>query len=169
MSPNFLLAFDRLCSPTHEGDRYVNDLHDPGGETKFGISKRSYPALDIAALNRNAAKTIYHSDFWGAVERMGIPSCLEFLVFDFAVNSGHSTAVRYLQRSVGVADDGHWGPRSAAATVAMDVLAVGVIYNGQRLNFMKKLKNWPYANGGWTARIEANYRYFIEDFRSFRG
>ena len=29
---------------------YVNDPDDPGGETNFGISKRSYPDLDIAAL-----------------------------------------------------------------------------------------------------------------------
>ena len=56
MNLNFEDAFDRLIS--HEGG-YVNDPLDPGGETKFGISKRSYPTLDIAALTREDARAIY--------------------------------------------------------------------------------------------------------------
>ena len=43
----FDAAFKALID--HEGG-YVNHPKDPGGETKFGISKRSYPTLDIAAL-----------------------------------------------------------------------------------------------------------------------
>jgi lysozyme family protein len=42
-------AFDKLID--HEGG-YVNDPKDPGGETKFGISKRQYPTLDIARSSR---------------------------------------------------------------------------------------------------------------------
>ena len=30
----------------HEGG-YVNDPKDPGGETKYGVSKRAYPNEDI--------------------------------------------------------------------------------------------------------------------------
>jgi lysozyme family protein len=33
----------------HEGG-YVNDPDDPGGETKFGITKRNYPTLNIKSL-----------------------------------------------------------------------------------------------------------------------
>ena len=42
----------------------VNDPKDPGGVTKFGISQRSYPALDIRALTLDDAKTIYQRDYW---------------------------------------------------------------------------------------------------------
>ena len=43
---------------------YVNDPKDPGGETNMGISKRSYPDLDIKALTRDEAVAIYFRDFW---------------------------------------------------------------------------------------------------------
>ena len=48
-------VFDRLIG--HEGE-YSNDPNDPGGETKWGISKRAYPNLDIKNLTRDGAKTI---------------------------------------------------------------------------------------------------------------
>lgn len=43
---------------------YVNDPNDPGGETKFGISKRSYPHLDIKNLTEDDAKKIFIEDFF---------------------------------------------------------------------------------------------------------
>ena len=39
---------DRLIE--REGG-YVNHPLDPGGETKYGITKRSYPDLDIQGLS----------------------------------------------------------------------------------------------------------------------
>lgn len=47
----------------HEGG-YVSDPDDPGGETKFGVSKRSYPNLDIKNLTLNDISAIYYRDFW---------------------------------------------------------------------------------------------------------
>ncbi|OXE36892.1 MAG: hypothetical protein CGW95_04725, partial [Phenylobacterium zucineum] len=49
-------AFEVLIG--HEGG-YTNNPQDPGGETKFGISKRAYPDQDIANLTLDAAKAIY--------------------------------------------------------------------------------------------------------------
>ena len=47
----------------HEGG-YANNPNDSGGETKYGISKRSYPELNIRGLTRDYAKKIYEQDFW---------------------------------------------------------------------------------------------------------
>jgi lysozyme family protein len=47
--PAFARAIARLLGD--EGG-LVDTPADPGGETKFGISKREYPDLDIAALTR---------------------------------------------------------------------------------------------------------------------
>lgn len=61
MSENFEKAVAFVLR--HEGG-YTNDNRDPGGETKFGISKRAYPSLDIKNLTEEQAKVIYRRDYW---------------------------------------------------------------------------------------------------------
>ena len=53
-------AFQKLIG--HEGG-FVDHPSDPGGATKYGISKRSYPGEDIPGLTLDRAKTIYRRDF----------------------------------------------------------------------------------------------------------
>lgn len=156
----FDTAFDRLM--VAEGG-YINNPNDPGGETRWGISKRTYPHLDIKNLTREHAKTIYYTDFWLRIHADQLPAGVAFQTFDFAVNSGIYTAVRYLQRAIGVADDGHWGPVSTAAAAAMSESDVILRLNGERLEFMTKLKNWPNASWGWARRIADNLLYGAED------
>ena len=43
---------------------YVNDPKDPGGETNFGIAKKSYPGVDIKNLTEEQAEEIYKRDYW---------------------------------------------------------------------------------------------------------
>jgi len=71
---------------------YVNNPADPGGETKYGISKRSYPKLDIKGLTIAQAKHIYFTDFWTPIgcEALNYPECLAF--FDIGVISGKARA-----------------------------------------------------------------------------
>lgn len=157
---NFELAFERLLG--HEG-RYVNHPEDPGGETNWGISRRSYPALDIKNLTREEAKEIYRRDFWERVHAERLADGVAFQMFDFAVNSGIETAVRYLQRALGVADDGHFGPVSQAAAAAMSETDLIQRLNAERLDFMTRLSTWPAFGRGWARRIAANLRYGAAD------
>lgn len=153
---NFDPVFDRLIG--HEGG-YVNNPLDPGGETNWGISKRSYPNIDIKNLTRNGAKEIYRVDFWNRINGDRLPDGVSYQLFDFAVNSGIEVAVRYFQRALGVADDGHWGPvsQSAADQTSESDMILGL--NAERLEFMTKLVNWPNASRGWARRIAQNLRY----------
>ena len=155
---NFDTAFDRLIS--HEGG-YVNDTRDPGGETNWGISKRSYPNVDIKALDRQGAKGIYRCDFWEVLGNAH--PAITFQAFDFAVNSGISTALRKLQVVVGVADDGHWGPMSQSALTRMEVNDVLLRYLGQRLAYMTKLTTFDIYGRGWSNRIALNLACAAED------
>jgi hypothetical protein len=85
---------------SHEGG-YVNDPADPGGETKFGISKRSYPDIDIASLTVEDAKQIYRRDYWDRLHLDEIASrIIAGEIFDTAVNAGRKTAVKIAQRSL---------------------------------------------------------------------
>lgn len=105
-------VFERVIG--HEGG-YSLDPRDPGGETKFGISKRSYPGLDIAALSVENAKLIYRADFWNVLRCDELPPPIDEYVFDFAVNSGVSTAAESLQGAVGALRDGDIGPKTIEA------------------------------------------------------
>ncbi len=157
---NFNLAFDRLIS--HEGG-YVNNPADPGGETKWGISKRSYPNLNIRALTRDDAKVIYRADFWNRINADKLPDGVAFQLFDFAVNSGIGTAIRYFQRALRIADDGHWGAISQLAADTASESDMIMNLNSERLEFMTKLSNWPNASRGWARRIAQNLKYGSED------
>lgn len=109
----------------HEGG-YVHDPADPGGETKYGISKRSYPELDIAALTREQAIEIYRRDWWDRyrydeLHDLGVAT----KVFDLVVNMGPAQAHRILQRAIvfegqRIQVDGIIGPITRAAANACD-------------------------------------------------
>lgn len=157
---NFDMAFDRLMGS--EGG-YTDGAGDPGGETKWGISKRSYPDLDIKNLTKEEAKIIFRTDFWDKVNGDALIDGVAFQVSDFAYNSGPQVAIRYLQRAVGVADDGHWGPHSQACAEAMGEAKTIMRLNALRLQFMTSLKNWPTASRGWSRRIADNLIYGSQD------
>ncbi len=159
---NFDLAFDRLIS--HEGG-YVNDPNDPGQETNWGISHRAYPNLSIKTLTREQAKDIYRMDFWDRIHANELPGAVAFQTFDFAVNSGIETAVRYLQKAIKVADDGHWGPVTRQAAATMSQCEVLLRMNGMRLGYMTRLLNWPMASKGWALRISDNLLLAAEDLQ----
>jgi lysozyme family protein len=168
----FDAVFDRLMG--HEGG-YSDDPEDPGNwtggapgigalkGTMWGISAASYPHLDIKSLSRPQAREIYRTDFWQRLDGDRLYDGVAFQLFDFAVNSGIGTAVRYLQRAVGVADDGRWGPVSRAAAERMSESDTIMRLNAERLDFMTRLRNWPHASRGWARRIVGNLRYGAED------
>lgn len=97
---DFQQAFDFMLP--HEGG-YANDPSDPGGETNHGISKRSYPKLDIKNLTLQQAARIYKRDFWDQIRGDQIEDqALANKVFDLAVNMGVSRSIRLLQEACGL-------------------------------------------------------------------
>lgn len=75
---------------------YSNDPNDPGGETNFGISKRSYPELDISKLTLKQAKEIYYQNYWLKTGCNEFPYPFNIVVFDTAVNMGRRRALEFL-------------------------------------------------------------------------
>lgn len=159
MSLEFEEAFDRLIG--YEGG-YVNDPQDPGGETNWGISKRAYPNVAIALLSRSDAAQIYRRDFWNACGQY-LHGAVAFQVFDAAVNHGIGNAVRFLQRAVGVADDGHWGAISLAAYNKLELSDALMLFLAERGEFMVKLSTFERFGRGWMRRIFQNLRYAAKD------
>lgn len=160
MSVKFLQAINRVLG--HEGG-YVNDPSDPGGETNWGISKRSYPNVSIKTLTRNQAVAIYYRDFWLKAHCEELSDGAGYQLMDSAVNSGISQSIRFMQRAIGVADDGIYGPVTLAAMRKMTETDFIMKFLAERLEFMTKLKNWPNHGKGWARRIAQNLRYGAED------
>jgi lysozyme family protein len=131
---------------------YVNDPHDPGGETKFGISKRAYPALDIPNVTLIQSQGIYQRDYWNACACGSLPWPLALLVFDCAVNQGQGTARTMLQTALGVAADGNLGPSTLAAA------KVSTTYHAARFMTLRAKRyqqdpNYARYGDGWFARL----------------
>lgn len=160
MADRFPDFINRILS--HEGG-YVNDPRDPGGETQWGISKRTYPTVNIKALTRDQAIALYKRDFWDASKAAQLPPSVGFQLLDAAVNSGIAQATRWLQRAARVADDGRLGPVSLAAIKASDPNDLVLRFLAERLEFMTGLKTWQTFGKGWARRIAQNLRYGSED------
>ena len=151
----FDTAFEKLLG--HEGG-YTEGKGDPGGETRFGVSKRSYPDEDLKNLTLERSKEIYKRDFWDRAQCDKLPAALAFQVFDAAVNSGIGQSIRFLQRAVGVADDGQLGPLTIAAIQRREAPEMIALFNAERLEFMTKLSVWDQFSRGWCRRIAANLK-----------
>ena len=78
---------------------YVHDKDDPGGETKYGISKRSYPNEDIAGLTVERAGDVYYRDYWMPLGCDKLAWPLNLLHFDAGVNHGKGQARKFLSRT----------------------------------------------------------------------
>lgn len=161
---NFDQAFERLIA--HEGG-YVNHPDDPGGETNWGITKRvameNGYSDNMRYLTRDQAKNIYRAAYWNRSRADQYDGAIGFQLFDAAVNHGIGNASRFLQRAVGVADDGVIGPLTIKAVNSMTVTDVLARFNAERLDFYTKLSTWPTFGKGWARRIVGNLRFAAED------
>lgn len=169
----FDTAFERLIG--HEG-KFQNNRHDRGnwtsgkvgvGElrgTKFGISAMSYPNENIRELSEDRAKFLYRRDFWQRVGGDDLHAAIVFQLFDAAVNHGPGNAIRILQRAVGVADDGDFGPITEAAVKDHDVNDVLMKFNASRIRFFTRLSTFSEFGRGWMNRVATNLDHAADDY-----
>jgi lysozyme family protein len=146
----------------HEGG-YVNDPQDPGGATNRGVTQGTYDlwrvdkglaVRSVKLITPAELMAIYKNRYWDKVGGDQLPSGLDYCLFDFAVNSGPKRAVTYLQRILGVTDDGKIGPMTldAAEHVPAKDLIEGVC--NLRLAFLKKLPTFARFGKGWSRRVQ---------------
>lgn len=148
----------------HEGG-YVNDPEDLGGETKYGISKRAYPNLDIRSLTEEDAAQIYHRDYWQP-QPFGliISQRIANKVFDMAVNMGLHEATVLTQRACNengqvINVDGKIGPLTIQAINACnpDFLIDSLRYQCRTL-YMTLAAKKPHLQkflNGWIKRANS--------------
>ena len=147
------------------GGEYVYDARDPGGETNFGISKRSYPRVNIRDLTRDDAVAIYRRDFWDASNCDALPAKLAVALFDCAVNQGPGIAPVFLQKALGATPDGVIGPKTLAAVDGADVDALLIQFISWRLRRYAFTANASTYMRGWSVRILRLQHFLATEFR----
>lgn len=161
---NFLRAFAQVLIIE---DGYVDDPDDKGGETKYGISKASFPNEDIRNLTLDRAMELYEKCYWK-------PMCLSQIanqeiaeeLFDTAVNMGVKQAVRIAQEAIGLLPfhpglkvDGVMGPQTLSAinSYRHHRTLLKVLNGLQFEHYRKIVKSHPSQAKffrGWMRRIE---------------
>lgn len=145
----------------HEGG-YVNHPRDPGGATNRGVIQRTYdawrkskglPTRSVKSITDSEVEAIYRRDYWNKVSGDQLPRGIDYATFDAGVNSGPSRGVKWLQRVLGVAQDGAAGPRTQAAANASNHRKTIVDMCAVRMSFLRGLGHWSTFGRGWTRRV----------------
>lgn len=136
----------------HEGG-YVNDPNDPGGETKWGISKASFPHLDIASLTKSEASQIYRQKYWDRCKCDELPKSLRLIVFDCAVNQGAHYAITLLQEAAGSPADGIIGPNTLSRIGSCNEFELLTKFVQKRKDRYFKNPNFDRYGKGWIGRL----------------
>jgi lysozyme family protein len=136
----------------HEGG-YTNHPRDPGGETKYGITKRDFPDLDIQNLTREQAKHIYKANYWDAIKGDYLPPGIATLVFDSAVNQGPVRAIKFMQRALEVGVDGVIGPKTLIAAQDVDPDEFSAKFGAERALHYAGLNTFDVFGRGWLRRL----------------
>ena len=148
----------------HEGG-FVNHPRDPGGATNRGVTQAVYngyrarmgrPQQTVRNITTAEVYDIYRTQYWDKVWADQMPAGLDYAVYDFAVNSGPSRSIKFLQRILGVGDDGVMGNVTMGAIAALSDQQVDETIRAlctNRWNWMKRLRTWDTFGRGWTRRV----------------
>jgi len=158
MKDNFDAALKAILH--HEGG-YVNHPADPGGMTNLGVTKRVWEEWvghevdekTMRNLTPELVGPMYKVKYWDKIKGDDLPTGVDYVVFDAAVNSGPGRAAKWLQACVGVDPDGGIGPKTLAAVESFDASQLVEDYAKRRLSFLMDLQTWDTFGKGWGRRV----------------
>jgi lysozyme family protein len=158
MKANFESA---LAAMLHHEGGYVNHPSDPGGRTNLGVTQRVWEEWvghevdekTMRGLTPEMVGPMYKAKYWDKIKGDDLPTGVDYVVFDAAVNSGPGRATKWLQGCVSADQDGAIGPKTMAAVAAMDPKVLVEDYAKRRLSFLMDLKTWPTFGKGWGRRV----------------
>jgi len=139
----------------HEGG-YVNHPSDPGGETNLGVTKKVYQewggTKDMKDLTVEDVSPIYKKNYWDRCKCDDLESGVDWVVFDWAVNSGTGRSAKAIQKICGAAQDGAIGPKTLALIGTQNTQYVIEEFGKIRQDFYESLKTFDTFGKGWTRR-----------------
>lgn len=151
------------------GDKIIIDT---GGLTKYGISQRAYPNLDIKNLKYDDAVKLYQKDYWEKIkgdEISKVNYLLSFLLLDTAINMGVSTATRLLQETLNkyfkakLTVDGVIGQKTIEAIAKADKVELCSRFIAERIRRYHEIGDQRYLQGWIYRTIKGLINFFIPD------
>lgn len=141
---------------------YVNHPLDPGGATNYGVTQARYdqyrrdnkwPLRHVKQIAGDEVRAIYRKYYWNAIKGDQLPAGIDLAVFDYAVNSGPSRAVKHLQKIIGVKVDGILGQQTLNAIFSMYPDTIVNRLCDRRQRFVRGLSIYSTFGRGWENRI----------------
>lgn len=141
------------------GSKITKDPHDSGGTTRWGVSSRAHPDVDVENLSEEQAKRIYLEHYWLPLNCEAvslIDPVVAMKLFDMGVNLGVRRGAKIFQAAVqtlspGICVDGYIGPQTLTALSAIDIPTVRDLVQVRLENYYRSLDN-PRYEQGWLNR-----------------
>ena len=168
MNCDFTAALDHILK--HEAG-FQDDPRDEGnklpdgrrGCTNLGVTQAVWETYvghkvstaDMKALTPAKVAPLYKHKYWDVVHGDDLPSGVDYIVFDFAINSGTGRAIKFLQHIAKVLPDGSVGPKTLSAVSAMDSNLIIKEYSLAKEAFYRSLRSFSIYGKGWLARTSA--------------
>jgi lysozyme family protein len=142
---------------------FVNHPSDPGGMTNLGVTKatwenwvgRESDEKEMRGLTPEKVEPLYKKKFWDACRCDELPSGIDYLVFDFAVNAGPGRSIKTLQSAVGATPDGGIGPMTLAAVNSFSEAELVEKFSQAKEDFYRSLNTFETFGKGWLNRVAA--------------
>jgi lysozyme family protein len=108
----------------------------------------------MKALTPADVGPLYKLKNWDKVKGEDLPSGVDYVVFDAAINSGPGRAAKWLQACVNVYADGIIGDKTIQAVRNKDAKELIDAYCAYRLAYLKMLQTWQTFGKGWERRVK---------------
>jgi lysozyme family protein len=139
------------------GGKITEDPDDPGGLTRYGISKRAHPEVDPRNLTLESAQEIYRREYWDPLRADSITQQpIAEILFDTAVNMGVAQAVKLAQVVLALPVSGEMDSAMLGALNATDAPEFRAAYllakTARYLDLVRKNRKLEKYFYGWIKR-----------------
>lgn len=160
MRENFDIALRTLFD---QWGAFADHPSDPGGMTNLGVTRhvwerwvgREVPESEMRALTPELVTPMFKATVWDAVGGDELPSGVDVVVFDLAVNSGPRYAVQVLQKLLGAELGGLVTPDMLSRAASADPRKLISDYTAERLAYLRRIPFWSTSGEDWTKRVAA--------------
>jgi lysozyme family protein len=159
--------------PENDGQAFHRDPNDPGGATAWGVTFATFRAWRLVrgmpdptlstfiGVDKSELRSLYQTLFWSTVQGDALPPGVDLCVFDFAVLSNCIRSAQFLQRCLGVTEDGHIGPITLRAANNAVPGALMQALTTRDEAFYASLSTFRIFGHGWDRRADDRFRLAV--------